>query len=71
MSSFVVILPLFCLIDDVTYLHVERPVLRLQNAAGGSLWQHRGQEATAVRIHFYVNAAQQENLQQVAGPKMI
>lgn len=39
MPSFVVNLPLFCLVDDVTYLHVEVPVLWLQSAAGGSLWE--------------------------------
>lgn len=30
-------LPLFCLIDDVTDLHVERPILWLQGAAGRPL----------------------------------
>lgn len=36
-------LPFFCLVDDVTYLHVERPILWLQRAAGGSLCQQTPQ----------------------------
>lgn len=32
-------LPIFCLIDDVTYFHVEGPVLTLQRAIGGFLWK--------------------------------
>lgn len=34
-------LPLIRLIDDVTYLHVEPPVLRLQRAAGRSFCQRK------------------------------
>lgn len=39
-----VTLPLIRLVDDVTYLHVEPPVLRLQRAAGRSLCQQRGNQ---------------------------
>lgn len=33
--------PILCFIDDVTYFHVEGPVLTLQRAIGGSLWKTR------------------------------
>lgn len=35
--------PILRLVDDVTYFHVEGPVLTLQRAISGSLWrQERG-----------------------------
>lgn len=39
-------LPIFRFIDNVTYFHVEGPVLTLQGAIGRPLWKERNRDTT-------------------------